>query len=41
VNRYFASLLPLAIAPGIAIVLVVLGSLIGDCRGARPKLRGR
>jgi len=44
VNRYFASGPHLAIAPGIAIVLVVLGfNLIGD--GLRealdPKLRGR
>jgi peptide/nickel transport system permease protein len=44
VNRYFASGPHLAIAPGIAIVLIVLGfNLIGD--GLRealdPKLRGR
>jgi peptide/nickel transport system permease protein len=44
VNRYFASGPHLAIAPGVAIVLLVLGfNLIGD--GLRealdPKLRGR
>jgi peptide/nickel transport system permease protein len=44
VNRYFVSGTHLAIAPGVAIVLLVLGfNLIGD--GLRealdPKLRGR
>lgn len=44
VNRYFASGLHLAIAPGVAIVISVLGfNLIGDAlrEALDPKLRGR